>query len=275
MRRFYFILLACLLAVAFAVSGPASGLHISGAIWQEDINPGEKFKKEISISIDPKDNPTNFTIEITGLEQTTQGLNMPIDAVNDTNPNTARPFITASPMSFNLGPGDSQIVTVEADIPEDVGTGSRYAIISLRGSRSELTTSNKKSGSSVGISIGSDIPVILTIADSEMKMTGEIMDITEDRISAEQQNISVIFRNTGNTHYKAKAKAELSSPNGNIIAQAETPVTFSSIVPTFSRLFEISLTPSSKLEPGTYNLTATIEKEDGTVLDTKESKIKV
>jgi hypothetical protein len=274
MKDYHAVFLACLLAAITIVSGPASGLHISGSIWQEDVTPGEKAIKEINISIDSKDKPTNFTIEVVGMEQTLEGLNIPASEENNTAPYNAMPLLTVSPMSFHLEPGGSQLVIAKADIPNNVGSGTRYAIIAVK-TKNAVLPNSKKGESNVGVSIGSNIPVILSIADSEMEETGEITDIKKEEISAKQQNISVILKNTGNTHYKAKAIAELISTKGNIMAQAETPVSFSSIVPTFSRLFEISLTASSKLDSGTYNLTVTIEKKDGTVLDKKETTIKV
>jgi len=272
MKGIHAVYLTCLLAALIISSGPASGFSIMGAIWQEDVNPGESVSHEINISEDSSDNPTNYTIEVAGLVQTLQGVNTPAMEGNDTNPYTARPFLKVSTSSFYLEPGKSQIVLVKADIPKDVGSGSRFAIISMR---SGTIGSNANGGANVGIRTGSDIPVVLTTAGSEMDETGKITDIKEDKVSAEQQIISVIFKNTGNTLYKAKAKAELKSTDGTIVVQAETPIGVASIIPPFSRLFQISLNPSSKLKPGMYNLTSSVEKEDGTVLATNETSLKV
>ena len=276
MKRFYAIAFVYLMVAIIIFSVPTTGLNIVGAIWQGEVNPGVKANYEINISTGSNDMPSNFTVKVAGLEQTIQGFNAPASEKNDTSPYTARPFLTATPTSFHLEPGHSQVIQVEANIPSNVGSGGLYAIISLRSGGNSASSAGNSGGSNVGVSIGSDIPVVLTIANSELKRTGEITDLkVSEPISAIQQNVSVIFKNTGNIHYKAKAKAELKDEKGNSLVQTETPIGISPIMPTFSRLFELSLKPSSKLEPGTYNLTATVEKEDGTILDSKTTKLNV
>ena len=65
------------------------------------------------------------------------------------------------------------------------------------------------------MTMGVDIPVILSIKDTEMIKTGEISKIELDApILAEQQNLSLIFTNTGNIHYRALAKADLKDKDG-------------------------------------------------------------
>jgi P pilus assembly chaperone PapD len=273
MKRLISLTLVCLLVSIMLINGPASAaININGAMWQQDISPGEAISKAIEISTNSDDKPTNFTIQLFDLGQTIQGINIPAED-GTVGQYSAASFLKASPANFRLEPGASQTVLVEGTVPKDVGSGSRYAMISVR---TVDTKKGKKVGSNVGISLESDIPIVLSITDSELIQTGKITDLkAEEPISASQINASITFKNTGNTHYKAKAKAELMDEKGNLAAEAETKISFSSIVPSFSHLFELSLKPGAKLEPGTYKLSGTVVMDDGTVLDTMETDIKV
>lgn len=274
MKRLISLTLVCLLAAIILINGPASAaINIKGAIWQQDVSPGENISTAIEISTNPDDPPTNFTIQLSDLEQTVEGVNTPAKEGTAISQYSAASFLNASPTNFRLEPGASQNVLVEGTVPKDVGSGSRYAMINVRIGD---VKKSKNAGSSIGIGYASNIPIVLSIADSEMTQTGKITDLkAEEPISASQINTSITFKNTGNTHYKAKAKAELKDEKGNLAAEAETNLSFSSIVPPFSHIFELALKPSAKLEPGTYKLSGTVVMDDGTVLDTTETDIKV
>ena len=274
MKFFNIRVLTCLLAVIAVVSVPGQALKITGAMWEDEVYPGDNASYDITIGLGSEEPAANFTIEVDGLYQSPEGLNLPVKGENDTSPYTAEPFLNASPLSFHLEPGGTQIVRVNADIPRDVGSGVRYGLLSLRNSGADLAKGKKKV-STVMVSIGSNIPVVLTIADTEMNMTGEITDLSLDKVDTKHQNISVIFKNTGNAHYKARLRADLINSSGFKVADAETPVSFSSIVPTFSRLFKVSINPSKPLKRGSYTLKTYVEMGDGTVLASRETQIKL
>lgn len=275
MKAIRVLMISFALMVILTMLNPASALRISGSIWKQDINPGESAEKEINISLSSAESANDYNIEVVGLEQTLQGINKPSGEENDTSLYSIKPFITVAPTGFHLEPGSSQMIIAKADIPADVGSGGRYAILSLRSAAN--TSSDEGNGASrVGVSIGSDIPIVFTIADSSLQQTGEITDLSIDEpISNDQQNISIILKNTGNIHYKARAKAEIRDEAGNVLAQSEGEFGVSSIVPPFSRLFELSLVPATILESGTYKLIASAELQDGTVLDSKEIQFEI
>lgn len=264
-----------MLAMIMSASICASCFTIEGAIWKEKVIPGDSITKEINISIGKDDPTTNFTIEVAGLEQTLQGINRPLSAENDTSPYSARPFISVTPPSFSLQPGGYQTIKAKADIPANIGSGSRFAILSLRTLKaaSPLTDSGS---SRVGVSIGSNIPVVFAINGSELLKTGEITDLKmEEPISVDQQNISVKLMNTGNTQYAAKITAKLEDWNGSILAEDEMESGVQAIVPQFSRLIEMALVPTASLDPGTYTLIASAELEDGTMLDSRDIQFEI
>jgi hypothetical protein len=133
----------------------------------------------------------------------------------------------------------------------------------------------ENSEGNVGVAVAINSLVRLTISGTELLRKGEITDLRiEDPSSCEHQNISLIFKNTGNYHYKACAKAALKDEEGNLLANSSSPLS-SNIIPSASRIFFMSLAPGKKLQPGTYCISAVVEQEDGSVVAAKEVETKI
>ena len=250
--------------ILLALTTISAGLRISGGVFEADVTPGEHVMHEISIY--NTSSPANFTVVIDGLGQQSNGGTIDVKPDQDTSPYSARSFLTVSPSKFHLEPGASQTVKVEGDIPNNI-SGGRYAMVSIR---SGVVGKMAIGQNVVGFAVGSNVPVRLTVSNTNLLQTGKITELKVDEpISARQQNISLNFTNTGNYHLSGLAKAELKDANGNLISNASTPLS-GNIYPTFSNLFMFSLVPVNKLKPGTYDLNATVNLEDGTVLASKE-----
>ena len=80
---------------------------------------------------------------------------------------TARPFLTATPTSFHLEPGHSQVVQVDANVPIRSVLVGLYAIISLRSEEIQPRLGNGEEATSEFQS--GQIFQLLTIASSELK----------------------------------------------------------------------------------------------------------
>lgn len=198
---------------------------------------------------------------------------------------------------------------MEGDVPTNVGSGGRYSFISVQqkvatsGSGENKAASKpatmaskraqakaKKSGKSspvseadsnnasnvVYVTVAIDVPIVLTIAGTQLDRYGEITSVNFAMPpTATEQDLSIIFQNTGNYHYRAMAKSILKDASGNIITEASTPVTFSSIVPPYSRKFDLSLKQSIALSPGNYTIISIVGLDDGTLLSSKETKFSI
>ncbi len=247
------------------------GLGVEGVIFEAEAAPGQHVDHEITVSLRDNEAPMDLQVDIQDWGQTLEGSNQELEegavAIY-----SAKGFLKASPSSFHLEPGESQKVLVEGDIPEDVGPGGRYALISVH----SLPTVGEDEGSegSVGVAVAINALVRLTISGTEISRIGEITDIRAEDPSEECQNISLIFKNTGNYHYKACAKASLKDKKGNLLTNSSSPVS-SNIIPSAARIFSLSLTPEKDILPGTYSISAIVEEEDGTVLATKETEIEI
>ncbi len=245
----------------------SAGLGVSGAIIERNADPGETFDHEMTVSSDITSPPMDLTVDILGMNQTIDGDNMDLKEGEDSGPYSARTFLKATPASFHLEPGESQKVTIEGKIPYNARPGGRYALVNIH----SLPIGN----GTVGIIVAVEVPVRLTISGTGLKKSGRIEDLRlEEPISARQQNISLILRNTGNCHYKARAYAELVDIKGNAIAYASTPLS-SNIIAGASRIFQISTATKKELKPGTYLVNATAKLANGSILDTKEVQFKV
>lgn len=253
---------------AFAATVVSTGLEASGAILEVEVAPGEHIRHKMIVCIDDTEPSMGILVEVVGFGQSLDGGNVELDPELDTGPYSARGFLSVSPASFHLEPGGSQRVLLEGEVPADVGAGGRYALVYIH----SLPTG----GGPVGIALAIDVPVLLTISGTQLVKTGEIMSLNvSEPVSGEPLSVSVVFKNTGNYHFKVFSEGVLKDEGGAVLAHASTTLTSSSIIPSCSRLFELSLSPSSELQPGTYYVRSTVSLEDGTILDGKEARFEI
>lgn len=259
---------ACLAGLTiFLVLPLSSALGVDGATLVAMVTPGETIHHEMTVSLAESEAPMDLIANLSGMNQTLSGTYQAVNEENDTGPYTARPFLNISPTSFHLDPGGSQKVILEGTVPESIGDGGRYALVTLK----SAPLGNK----SVGVLTEIQVPVALTISGSNLIKTGEITGLKVDEPPlATMQNVSLTFKNTGNIHYKALAEADLKDRYGKVLANG-TSRSGSSINPESSRLLEIKLIPASRLDRGAYMVSAQAKLDDGTVLATREARFEI
>jgi hypothetical protein len=245
----------------------SAGLEVSGAIFSGDASPGQELIHEMDVSIDKNATPLNVTAEVFGFAMNSRGSNIQLRPEEDNGSYSAREFLTVTPEKFQLEPGVPQKVLVKAMFPEDIGSGGRYALV-------VLTSVSPDTGKKVKIESAIQVPVLLVIAGSEMIQTGEITDLAAKK-SDKGVTVDLMFKNTGNYHYKPTANFELKTEDGEILATADPLESLNSILPTGSWLAKMELVPESELEKGNYTIEASVTKEDGTILAEKKTFVKV
>lgn len=258
--------LITLFALSLLVTTSA-GFSVSGSILKTEVNPGQEVVHVMTVKNGEDALPLlDLTAEVFGFGISPTGGNLKFSSEEDTSPYSARAFFEVSPNKFSLGPGESQEVVLEGRIPEDVGSGGRYAVVNIK-------TEPMGSGN-VGVITAIDVPIMLTIKGSELTETGEITDIkvleNDDGLFA-----LLMFENIGNHHYKASSEAVIKDESGEVVAEVSTVVDASSILPENVRQFKIQLDQETDLAPGTYTVDVSVIKEDGTVLDTEEATFEV
>jgi len=138
-----------------------------------------------------------------------------------------------------------------------VGSGTRYAVMHIE--------TEPHGNGTVGIALAINVPIALTILRTKLVQTGNITNM--DLVNATEGLVGqVIFKNTGNHHYRAQAWSTLSNEAGFVVANFTTQVTNSSIIPPYSFQF-LSPLAAEELSPGTYLLNVTVRRDDGAFLD--------
>lgn len=254
-------------ALIFGSASASFGTSV-GSI-QDDVSPGQHVAYEINVTAANDSPALDLDVGVFGFGQSLDGSYAELKADQDKGPYSARAYLKLDSASLHLEPGETKKMVLEGDIPSDVGSGARYAIVSIR-------PPDPKNVEGVSMIMGIDIPVILRIKDTEMVKTGEISKIELDSpILAEKQNLSLIFNNTGNIHYRVLAKADIKDKDGNVLTSASTEPSFSSIIPPNSLLIELALSPEKELESGDYSIASEVSSEDGEILATKELSFNV
>lgn len=268
MVKVIFIYLICFIFLALLPLG--TGLKASGIVIEDEAVPGQHLSNEITISTDKSENPMDFQVDVMDWVQGPNGENR---AVNESEQKvlSARSFLKVSPTNFHLEPGDSQKILVNGNVPNDVGSGGRYAIIDAH----TISSGSKNGGNSLGISYSLNTIVRITIAGSELIRTAEISKLNIDQpISNKQQNVTMVFNNTGNIHYEAQPEIILKDKDNNTIADDIAPVT-NNILPFASRIISLSLKPGQALKAGIYSVNGIVRLTDGTILATKSAKLDI
>jgi hypothetical protein len=250
---------------------PASanpGLRVSGAIVRADAIPGTSYTHTMTIGTREDDPPMDIAVDVMGLGQSLEGACQALEAAEDTSTYSARSFITLDKSSFHLEPGDSQEVVATINIPGDVGAGGRYAVIYIH--------TQPTGEGQVGIISAINVPVYLTIKDSQLIHTGKIIELpTKEAVSGEPVEILTMFQNTGNHDFKVKGEVTINGTQGQILETITVPVTTSSVVPGITRQLKAIFIPQGELPLGSYSVESKVMLEDGTVLDEASGSFEV
>ena len=251
--------LALALALTAIVAAPVlAGLRVTNANIQESVSAGQVITDVINVG-DTTDKPMDVAVDVDGLGNYLSGSVMNVDPGNDVSPYTARTFVTASPTSFHLEPGQSQNVNVTVSVPSDVGDGGRYAVILIR--------TIPPSGSGVVVTLAVAAQVMLTIQGSTIT-TGHISSLNLSTPQSEQLfSIAAIVNNTGNYHYKLALSGNVKDNLGQVVGTAWQTNSIYNLIPTFAQQVDVPFNISQELAPGVYTAEVDAYTTDGVFLD--------
>jgi hypothetical protein len=257
--------LAALFAACILIS-TSSAFGVTGAIFEKDVSPGEDLVHIITVINGENDSSQNMTAEVVGYVTNKGGANVALMPEDDTGIYTARPFLSVEPASFTLGPGETKTVRLTGRVPEDVGSGGRYASVLIK------PEPKPAKGGNIRILTAIQVLVLLTIKDSEIARTGEISNLSANKTD-DGLSVEFLFKNTGNVGYKPRAEAELLDRNGDVVASFGPEV--DRVLPTNSRIFKFKIVPEKQLAPGTYEIKATAKLDNDTVLAAQKTTLVV
>jgi len=248
----------CLL---LALSTAGSGLTFTNALLDKNVAPGEEIYHEITIALSGNETAMSAVGGIYDYGMGLDGARIPLVDDKEMAPYSAVGFLRLTPENAMIEPGKPAKFVIEGRVPEDVGSGGRYALV-------EIHTPPQGAGQ-VRFALATIVPIRLTISGTELIETGEITDL-----NATAEEVYLIFKNTGNHHFKASARADLRDEDGKIVSSAEAPLMDTPLVPTASYLFKMTFKGGTGLAPGRYTAVASVIHENGTVLDTEEVAVR-
>ncbi len=245
-------------------TAPSAAIGVMGAKYVGTIAPGGTDTHVVTIDIGAGEPATDVGVTVAGFGQNPSGIYSPLSPANDLNPYSARSFITLDNSTIHLQPGTSQSVTATITLPQNVGTGGRYAILyiySLPGAGA--------------FSTAIVVPVFITVAGTTPTQTGSILQIDTGTLTTGQPiTITTTFKNTGNYHYyNGINEVNVTDSNGNFIANASTTPLIYAIIPGNTVQF-VAHPNVTNLQPGTYTVDSKVLL-NGQVLDEKNTTLTV
>jgi len=249
----------------FLSAVPAAAISVNGAKYTGSIAPGGTDTHVMTIGIGAGDPATDISVQVGGLGQTPGGVYTFLDPADDLSPYSGRPFITLDNSTIHLEPGTQQSVTATITLPQNVGSGGRYALIfvrSLPGAGQAFTTAVA-------------VPVFITVAGTTPTETGSILQVNTGTVTTGQPiTITTTFQNTGNYHYySAGNEVTVADSTGTIISNATANPMVYAIIP--GNTVQFVATPDVKnLQPGTYTVDSKVLL-NGQVLDDKSTSFTV
>jgi len=260
LKKIYICMIAFCLFLAFSAIG--SSLSVTGGKLEMEVVPGETISYPITIGLSGNETTMQATGGIYEYGMGLDGARIPIEDDTDMKPYSAVGFLKLIPENATLEPQKPATFLIEGKVPENVGSGGRYAL-------AYFTTPPQGSGQ-IGIALASFIPIRLTISRTELVETGEITGFNVSKTAAD-----VIFKNIGNHHFMARAEFNVTDIGKNIVATSQSPLMYTPLIPTASWLFTMAFDHEATLGPGTYTVNVSVIHENGTVLDTAEKTFTV
>ena len=260
-------------SVRAQTSTPDAGLAVEGAIGEYTVKPGQSLSHRMKVSLGRDASaPLDIQVDARGLGQTPEGSTLALQADEDTNRFTARPFITAIDQPrFQLQPGGSQVVNATFAIPQDFTSGTRYADVYIHTAPS--------GGSRVGVILATHVPILLSVGGSRSPEQGSISRVEVPPIrSGKPINVSTVFENTGDRHFRADNVVSLMDMNGQQVAQLTVPLSGSSMLPGFPHMYTAAFSMLDNLQglrAGTYAAESRIVLADGRILDTFKTTFEI
>jgi hypothetical protein len=239
---------------------PVAALTIENPKIMADVMPGQTYRFPVALSLSPSDPATDLAIEVFGFGQSATGSYTLLAAEDDTGPFSARSFIAVDAPLVHINPGERKPFNVTVTIPENVGEGGRYALISIHPA---------PGGRQAAMSIAMIVPVLLTVKGSNLTHTGSITNLQVGEVmTGRPVEIKTTLRNTGNHHYYgALVNITITDSGGTVVATGSATTIFA-LLPGKEITLTVPIT--APVNPGTYMVTSETKIAEGMVLlDTK------
>ena len=251
-----------------SVAHATQGLTVTGVVLVADVIPGQALDHAITVNIGDEDSARDISIVVAGMGQAPDGAYIALDQSLDDSSTSACSFVTLDGASFSLKPGETRDVTATILVPQTVGQGGKYALITIQ--------TRGSGGATVGVSSAVNIPVYLTVANSRLEHTGNIVDVVvNEPTTGKPLDITTRFQNTGNHHFKVQSELTILAPDDAILGIIHLSPAGPSIIPGMTRSLKATFIPEGQLHVGHYSVVSKVMSEDGDAIDEVEGVFEV
>ena len=256
------LVLVLLLAVQ-----PVIALKVENPIIRMDVTPGMTFKFPMAVSINPDDQAADYAVEVLGFGQSPGGSYSLLPAAADTGPYSARAFVTIDSPLIHLASGQRKTFNATISVPQNVGEGGRYALISIHPT---ITTGSGQTSFTTAITV----PVMLTVKSTALTHTGAITNLeVGKKVPDTPMEITTTLKNTGNHHYYGTfVNVTVTDSAGKVVASASANQSIWALIP--GNQMNLTTPVSAALTPGTYTVKSDA-KVGTTLLASKSSSFTV
>ena len=255
-RKFFIVIAVTFCSLYLLGTVVHAGFGVSPASFISDLPESGTFSTMVRNN---GDNPINIVVIPAGLKLGPKGGVRAQDSQKDLE--LASKIFHPDPASFVLLPQESREVIISVTPPEDA-EGGIYGTILVVSEPSEL------GGSRIINVLRVAIPILFTLPGPSKK-NGKVTKIEEvqKEIGAPIE-IKVMFRDTGNVHFRVIGRAFIEDQAGKQLAQLSLGK-HTVIPPGDDRLFSGNWQPEGLL-PGDYTIKAEMQIEDGPTIKSEK-----
>jgi P pilus assembly chaperone PapD len=250
------ILLALFLGMVLASPVLAGGLNVSGGKIEVNVTPGSNSTHVINVQ-NTSDAAMNIGVDVEGYGVSSDNDFVVLSPADDTGPYSARQWLTVTPTSFSLAPGDSQNVTVTINVPAGAGAGGRYAIVMIQ--------TIPPPGEQVATVSAIAARVLLTVNGYSVDTGSQVTGITSVySTSSTPAGVTVTLADNGNYYFYPQISVTLM--NGNTAVATGSVDTGWPVLPGYSRQYQLNLTGAGTLPAGKYEAEIEVNDRSGNII---------
>jgi len=249
-----------------AQEGPETvSLGISPQILDLTANPGERLENTFRLT---NASPQEIFIETTPKNFIPRGEEGAVDLTVDDTSFSLAEWVSVSPETVTIVPGQTQDFDVIIDVPEDAEPGSHFGSVVFSTIPPEDETANALVSQEIA-------PVILVKIAGDVQESAEIAEFaTEKSFYSNEQTISFLSRleNTGSVHFKPKGVIIIKNMWGSQVAELE--LDRRNVLPDSIRQIEADWQPEG-FTIGRYTATLSIVYGDSDEISVSETNFVV
>lgn len=261
-----FVVVACLLTYSSPTNAQTSdsqlSLSISPIIFDFSANPGDKIENTLKVTNTHGTGPITVNMEVKPFTGTETGEAQILE--EDDPAYSLGKWVTLTPESFILDPGENQLVKFTVNIPASAEPGGRYASILAKTANGGLGTTGavavQKVGSLILVKVNGAITYNALVKDFKTVTASERIEDAQDRATFENGPVTFFARlsNTGTSHIRPRGFVTISNMFGNKVGE-DVVFPERNVLPGNDRVIEAIW---EKARPGYYTATLILNYGD-------------